>query len=1182
MSTMLLALAACVKEQPVSVSFNSDTYQMTVGDTLNLAGELVVANYDKRPLLSVDVDSIVDVKADGRVVALAEGEAVITATADGVSASCTVVVSDISLEKVTLTAPAGVLVGEVGAVVKAAVEPKGYSASGLDWKFSAVPENLQFEYAELRPGEYNVKVKEFVKDAKVTVIVSGKKETAVADTAVMAVVREVVLADRILLDMPARLTGGVDGVWAPVSVKVEPAEYDLANLVWNFTATDGLDFKTEEVTPGEYKVSFSNYVEGGKLSVEVRDANSETFNKGDISVLEKPVEGAATLVFKSKAMTLCLGDEPWTPELICEPGGYDPYLLEWSLSDTSVAALEDGKVTPLKAGETELTVKDMVSGDMVSGKKAVCKIEVIEAVEKADIVSININVVEKPLQLKMNEDIVQLTATCKDASENVVENYTGLEWMAATVEDSFGQQIAIVEVSDRGVVTPKYVGTTYVTVRDKYRPHVEDVCHVQVTAAEIKVEKVNLSHTEMLLAKGYSIAMEASVLPVNAEDKTIRFKSSNKAVVSVAEDGLVTGNAIGEADVYAIAANGVMSKCHVKVVDKALYLDLNEAVMANGAVRKLVLSRVPEDGFSGNVSWTSSNTGVVTVSNDGTMTAVGEGNAKVTASIDGFAAECAVEVVGSGYEYSISFEYSDPSVELKGLQQDMTFTLIPEYVHEGSGTYIPAKVEWKSSAPGIATVDADGNVTAVVENIDNYGLSNGKNFVITLIVDGRKEKSVEFTVVKAQPKEILIKSMPSVDGVEGKMMHGESFVFETEVLPAKAIQAVAFYMTDPDGGFKTCGNTFEAAKVGTYNFTAYVETGSGTGDSSIETVQKHFSIEVLPVLITDMAMTYASLDMTTGSQTILDVNITPSNASYRNVVWSSSNESVASVDQRGVVMANAAGEAVITATHVQNDNSISCSCVVTVTDPVVEINIGDYYYSDGTTSAVLDPSKTVIGVVFAKVNASASDEHMKTDFPDCTRGLVVSVAEYASPFAADRDWDREDLINWMSSNGYTQVEDTEKYCGYSNTKGFMAINEAAVSSSNGDVIRIDLCNAVSQHRSMVTAPQNSTGWYAPSFAELKLLYESLDEVNSSIEKADGAVVAATYVTDYTRPGDGKQFEYTRNRVYWPANMNYYYFYGFDMTNADSVPNPSLFEDGNYDAVINGESAALPVRIILAF
>lgn len=1169
MVTMLLAFTACVKEEPVSISFNSDTYQMMVGDTLDLAGELVVANYDKTPYLSASADSIVSVKSDGRVVALAEGEVVITATADGVQASCTITVSDIALEKITLTAPGSILAGEVGTVVTAAVEPKGYSPDNLVWTFSASPETLPLEYEQLKPGEYKVKVKEFVEDAKVTVIVTGKKDKAVADTAVMNVVMDAVKAARISLDMPTRLTGGVD-VWAPVTVTVEPAEYDLASLVWKFTASDGLDFKTEKVNAGEYKVSFSNYVKDGMLSVEVKDAHSETFNKGDIKVLEKPVDGVAALFFKSKEMDLYLGDDPWAPELVCDPADYDPYLLEWSLSDESVATLEDGVVTPVKEGKATLSVKDMVSGDL-----AECEIEVIEPVDDADIATITLS--PTSLYMKLGEDVVQLTTVCKDASGNVVRNYTGLEWIAAPVEDSFGQLIDVVEVSNRGVVTPKYAGTTQITVRDKKKPYISAMCNVQVVAGEIKVEEVKLSQTEMILAVGRSLALEASVVPGNADNKTIRFASSDESIVSVSEEGLVTGVAIGEADVYATAASGVKATCHVKVENRAIYLDKNDLVMAIGATRKFILSRIPDDGFSGNVTWTSSDTKVATVS-DGLLKAVGEGKAKITASMDGFTAECDVEVVGSGYDYDISFEYSDPSVELEGLQQDMTFTLIPEYIHEGSGTYIPAKVEWKSSAPGIATVDADGNVTAVVEKIDNYGLSNGKKFVITLIVDGRKEKSVEFTVVKAQPKEIVIKSMPSVDGVEGRMMHGDSFVFETEVLPAKAIQAVAFYMTDPYGDYKTCGNTFEAAKVGTYNFTAYVETGSGTGDSSIETVQKHFSIEVLPVRITDMAMTYESIDMTTGSQTILDVNITPSNASYQNVVWSSSNESVASVDH-GVVKANAAGEAVITAT--QNDNSISCSCVVKVTDPVVEINIGDYYYSDGTTSAELDPLKTVIGVVFAKVNASASDEHMKTDFPECTTGLVVSVAEYASPFAADCDWDRGDLVSWMNSKGYTQVEDTGKYCGYSNTKGFMAINEAAVSSSSGDVIRIDLCNAVSQHRNNVPAPDNSTGWYAPSFAELKLLYESLDKVNSSIEEADGAVVAATYVTDFTR-SDGKQFEYTRNRVYWPANMNYSYFYGFDMTNAASVSNPPLYEDGEYNAVRTGAAAALPVRIILAF
>ena len=1134
MFTMLLAFAACVKEEPVSVSFNSDTYQMTVGDTLNLAGELVVVNYDKRPLLSVDVDSIVDVKADGRVVALAEGEAVITATADGVSASCTVVVSDIRLEKVTVTAPGSVLVGEVGAVVKAAVEPKGYSPSGLDWKFSAVPENLQFEYAELRPGEYNVKVKEFVKDAKVTVIVSGKKETAVADTAVMAVVREVVLADRILLDMPARLTGGVDGVWAPVSVKVEPAEYDLANLVWNFTATAGLDFKTEEVTPGEYKVSFSNYVEGGKLSVEVRDANSETFNKGDINVLEKPVEGAATLFFKSKAMTLCLGDEPWTPELICEPGGYDPYLLEWSMSDKGVAALEDGKVTPLKAGETELTVKDMVSG-----KKAVCKIEVIEAVEKADIVSIN--VVPSNLQLKMNEDIVQLTTICKDASGKTIGNYTGLEWMAATVEDSFGQQIAIVEVSDRGVVTPKYVGTTYVTVRDKYNTHVEAVCHVNVTAAEIKVEKVNLSHTEMLLAKGYSIALEASVLPVNADDKTIRFKSSNEAVVSVAEDGLVTGNAIGEADVYAIAANGAMSKCHVKVVDKALYLDLNEAVMAKGAVRKLVLSRVPEDRFSGNVSWTSSNPDVVTVS-DGTMTAVGEGNAKVTASIGEFAAECAVEVVGSGFLDGLSFDYSDPSVEFSGLQQDMTVRLVPVYEHNGSGAYIPAKVSWSSSHPDIATVDEHGNVTAVVEEIKKSGMDNGHKVTLTHNADGMRG-SVEITVVKAMPQEIRLLSVPSVGDRQYTMMHGQTFVFETEVLPEKASQVVNIQTSATGVGFLE-GGRFYAANPGNVTCTAYADDDTG--------VRLSFNIEVLPVPVESFTIIGESrLELWVGDEMFLKTEIIPTNASYTSISWSSNRESVVKVGHNGKIEAVGPGEAVISGV-LQGGESVEYKVVVT--EPARLAAVGDFYYSDGTTSKGYDRSKTVVGVVFSTKNITLQDPGLPTD---CKNGLVVSLQEVPTAWQAAG----ADVAAWASDNmQYYDLTNQELACGYSNTLALKAYNEA---NPDKKVLAVE-------HMPADELPAATSGWYLPSFEELRQMAAAYETIKGKIEEAGGVAI------NDTEPGFGVIGD-------GGSNDTYRYWSSTESSTSWSWGCAYQFYDGGsgFDNMVKTKSHYL-VRYIFAF
>ena len=1168
---LLFVFAACVKEEPTTVSFRSAEYHINVGDTLDLAGELMLTNCEKSPVLTASVDSIINLRADKKVIAIAEGETVITASVGEIEATCTIFISDISLENVVLTAPESIVAGETGVTVTAEVEPQGYNPDNLVWSFKAVPETLEVEYERVKSSEYIVKVRNYVEGAKVTVIVSGKKETAVADTVVMDVVKDVVKATRISLDMPKQLTGGVEGLWASVKATVEPEDYEMENLVWTFTQTEGLEFQSENMGGGEYRISFSNYVHEGKLKIEVKDAHSAAFNSGEIKVLERPVDGVSTLVFKSEKMDLYIGDEPWTPELICEPAGYDPYLLNWTISDESVASLEDGLVTPLKDGNTVLKVTDIISG-----KEASCEINVVTPVDDAEIASISLS--ETDLHMKLDEHVVQLVAKCMDASGNRVMNYTALEWSAAPVYDAFEQPVTIVEVSDRGVVTPKNVGTTQITVKDKKRASAWAMCHVTVTAGEIKVEEVRLSHSSAVVAVGKTLALEASVLPRNADDRTIRFTSSDESVASVSEEGLVTGVNVGETDIHAIASNGVKATCHVRVELRAISFDITGMVMGRGAEKELILSKIPEEGFKGEVEWTSSDPDVASVK-DGVVTAVSAGDATITASLDGFTADCKVKVAGEDFKFDIHLECSDLSVAEKGLQQDQKVRYIPEYRHNESGmVYIPANVSWSSSDRTIAVVDEEGNVTAVKEDIDSYGFLSENKVVITIEVDG-VEKSVDVFVVKAQPREILIKTMPSVDGVEGRMMHGESFVFETEVLPAKAIQEVAFYMTDPDGRYQTCGNTFVAAKVGTYSFTAYVVTGSGTGDSSIETVQKHFSIEVLPIRITDMKMTSETLEMTTGAQAILDVNITPSNASYRNVVWSSSNEAVASVTGAGVVNALAAGEAVITAT--QPDNNISCTCVVKVEDPVVEINIGDYYYSDGTISSDLDPSKTVIGIVFAKVNASLSDTQMINDHPGCTNGLVVGLDEYNSPFAADRSWGRGDLVDWMNNNGYTQVEDTEKYCGYSNTKGFMAINEANV-SSYGDIIRIDLCNVVSQYRNSVEVPESTSGWYAPSFAELKLLYESLDAVNQSMESAEGTVVASTYVTDYTRPGDGKYFEYTRNKVYWPANMNYSYFYGFNMADASSTSNPPLYENGSYDAAVTGESAPLPVRLIFAF
>ena len=1142
---LLFALAACVKEEPVAISFKNPEYHMNVGDTLNLADEMLVANYDKFPVLEASADSIVDLKVDGRLIALAKGETMITAKAGGIEAACKVIISDVPLQKVTLVAPESIVAGEVGVTVTAQVEPKGYNPANLIWKFEAAPATLEIEAENVRAYEYKVKVKDFEVGARLSVIVSGKDDAAIADTVVMNVVKEAVTASRIILEMPKQLTGGVDGLSATVKATTEPEEYDIDNLEWKFTPSDGLEYTAEKMGNGEYKVSFGNYVRDGRLLVEVKDAFSETFNEGEIKVLEKPVDGAASLFFKSDRMTLYLGDKAWTPELICEPFSYDPYLLKWSMSDETVAKLENGMVTPLKEGDTDLIVRDVISG-----KEAICEISVVQPVEDVEISKIIVS--PSNLHMKLDEDVVQLMVECIDVDGNSVKNYAGLEWSAAPMMDAFEQPVTIVEVSNRGVVTPKNPGTTQITVKDRNNANIYAMCEVFVVKGEIKVEEVKLSRSSMVVALGRSVSLEASVLPREADNQTIVFSSSDDKIVSVDDEGVVTGVALGEADVYATAANGVKATCHVKVEERAIFLDMTDIIMAKGAKKTFVLTKLPEDGFSGQVAWTSSNADVATVA-AGVVTAVKAGETKITASLDGFTAECAVKVADNDFNFDIYLDYSDPSVEVKGLQQDEQVRLIPEFRHNETGkVYIPASTSWTSSDRSLATVGADGTVTAVKEEIGSYGLLSDNKVTITFNADG-VEASVGIFVVKAQPREIVIKSMPSVNGVEGRIMHGESFRFETEVLPAKAIQAVGITKSNPDGGYGgvLTDGVFYAASVGVYSLMFYVETADGSGSTgSIESITRSISIEVLPVPVESFTITGASsLDLEVGDEVFLATEILPANASYKTITWESGAEEVVSVRQDGKIRAVAAGETTVTGTLPEGQTVVY---TVSVKVPVRPALVGDYYYSDGTTSTEYDASKTAVGIVFSTQNITLQDSGLPAG---CKNGLVVSLEEASTAWQSSA----VSVNNWLRENeGYQNITNYELACGYSNTLALKAYNEA---NPDTKVLPVELAPSVG-------LPSATSGWYLPSLAELGILAEAYGAIKDKFEAAGGVVPDATAPNFNIGDGGGQD--------------TYRYWASTESANSSSQACTVQFSDGKVQNNMLKSKSYYRVRYIFAF
>ena len=1071
LSAMLLFFSACQKEvEPVTVRFAAQSYQMTVGQEKDLAGELSVTGSTKAPSFSSSDASVASVGKNGKVTALKQGTVTITAKVENESASCQITVSAIKATKITLEAPASLPANETWATVKATVEPAGYNAEDLVWTMTPSDEAIGAVAQKVSASEYKVSFKGYVEGAKLTVKVADK-HSGLSQTAEIAVTEKVVKATKITLTMPDELT---EGQWAQVIAAVEPADYDASHLKWEFKqSSDALAFQSEKVSDTEYKVCFNSYVEGGKVDIIVSDDLSTVFNQGTIKVLEKPVQGVTSLSVSPASLALNVGDDPVTLQVSYEPADYDKSLLEWSSSDEAVATVAAGVVTVKAEGEAVIKVKDTVSG-----KEATCTVTVTTPVKEAEVTKIDI----KPsvLEMRVGEEAVQLIATCYDEDGNVVENYAELEWTADKMKGADDREITIVEVTQQGVVTPKNAGSTQVYVTNKKNANVKAICNVTVRAAEIKVESVRLEPSAKTIEEGQTFSLVAFVTPENAENKTLTYASSDEKVATVTAEGVVTGVASGDATITATAANGVKGECKVTVTDESwVELSASEVTVKVEEEFTLTATVKPDNAPDKTVTWASSDSEVASV-DGGKVKALKEGTAVITATAaNGKKAECKVNVQTAAVDFDITISIADMTIPAKGLQQDKSVRLYASYTRKVDGkTHTPASVSWKSSDETVATVDAEGNVTAVIEHIEKSGIENGVKVTITHVAD-EKEKAFELTVVKALPEQVILTAVPSVDGTDYKMMHGDTFTFEAKVLPEKASQDVWY----AGGGFmQVPDNTWTAKEVGVHSFTAYASDNSSA--------RVNFSIEVLPVPVESFTVVGESqLSLEVGDEMFLEVEIMPANASYRTVTWTSSSDDIVSVASDGKITANGAGTATVTGT-LKDGKTVEYT--VTVSEPAASVAVGDYYYSDGTTSSELDSSKEVVGIVFSTKDPSLQDSGLS----GFTNGLVVALEEASTAWQSSAS----KVSSWVSENvQYSDLTSTDRACGYSNTQALIAYNEA---NPDNKVL-------VVEHAPSVTLPSSTSGWYVPSYEELGRMVAAYETIKDKFTEAGGLAPDAT-------------------------------------------------------------------------
>ncbi len=176
------------------------------------------------------------------------------------------------------------------------------------------------------------------------------------------------------------------------------------------------------------------------------------------------------------------------------PSDADDKTVIWDSSDKSVASVENGKVTALKAGSANITVKSVDGGFTAS-----CSVSV--SAKTVDVASISLS--KEELTLKEG-DSETITATVKpdDATDKTV-TWTSSDPSVATV--------------DGGKIEAVKEGTATVTAKagDKTA-----TCKVTVDKKVIAVESVGLDKTEVELNEGDSVTLTATVKPDDATDRT--------------------------------------------------------------------------------------------------------------------------------------------------------------------------------------------------------------------------------------------------------------------------------------------------------------------------------------------------------------------------------------------------------------------------------------------------------------------------------------------------------------------------------------------------------------------------------------------------------------------------------------------------------------------------------------
>ena len=380
-----------------------------------------------------------------------------------------------------------------------------------------------------------------------------------------------------------------------------------------------------------------------------------------------------------------------------------------STGDAGVLKVKGLTITGVAPGETVLTVANQLSPEVntqfrVLVVKPVTRIEVTAPAAELAVGG----------QLTLSASVIPADAAVK-----------GVTWRS-------GDE-TIATIDQDGMVTGLKRGSARLIATSTDGSNIRANISLKVVQ---KAESITLNKDELTIDVGRTGMLTATVLPKDTNSKNVTWSTSDASVATVNKEGRVTGVSLGTCEITCSSAGDASVKAVATVnvqqpVTKVAF-DGEISVYA-GETGKVTWTVQPANASNPALSLSSTNTKILTVSDDGTVTGVKQGEAYVKATTtDGSNRQAKVKVKVLQHVEGVEMRRRTAYIDVKETASTEAI-LSPKNASNKNMT-------WRSAKPSIATVSGTTNKVKIT------GVAKGETTVYGITEDGGFETSIRVLI----------------------------------------------------------------------------------------------------------------------------------------------------------------------------------------------------------------------------------------------------------------------------------------------------------------------------------------------------------------------------------------------------------------------------------------------------